>query len=59
MSEIIADLFHRQALVEEVLRRRVAQRMRPATLAGDAETVETASDDVRYRASAQRSERSA
>ena len=46
MSEIVADLLHRQALVEEMLRRRVAQRMRTATLAGDAKAVETARQHI-------------
>ena len=54
MSEIVADLLHRQAVVKQMLRRRVAQRMRTATLAGDAEA---ASDDVRYRTPTQRTDR--
>ena len=57
MPELVANLLHRQALVEEMLRRCVALRMRTATLAGDAEAIKIASDDVRYRGPAQRLER--
>ena len=46
MAEIIADLLHRQALVKEVLRRRVAKRVRTAALADDPEEVEVAADNV-------------
>ena len=56
MAEIVADLLHRQAVVEQMLRYAVAQRMRTAPLACDADPVEAASDDVRYRAPGQRTE---
>ena len=57
MAEIIADLLHRQALVEEVLRRRVAKRVRTAALADDPEAVEAAADNVPDRAPGHRSNR--
>ena len=57
MPEIIADLLDRQTVIEQMLRRRVAQRVRTAPLAGDAETVEAAADDMRYRTPAQRTDR--
>ena len=57
MAEIIADLLHRQTVVEQMLRYAMAQRVRTAALSRDADPVETTSDDVRYRSRAQRTDR--
>ena len=59
MPEIIANRLHGQTVIEQMLRGGVSQRMRTATLAGDAEAIEAASDDVPYRAPAQWPDRSA
>ncbi len=46
MPEIVADLLHRQTVIEKTLGGGVTQRMRAPALAGNAEMAEAAVDDV-------------
>ena len=57
MTQVVAHLLHRQAVVEEMLGRAVAKRMGAAALADNPDAVDATSDDIADRVPGHRPDR--